>query len=230
MDASCLMRYIQPKSTTVHVEQGLRRKSGCRASLSSSIVSFCLGIVSRMWTFSRRSFCTVLFGRVEAVIACCTQPSLPDGTPVALPNPRQVIPRRAACCSPKHCPTNWTLALKSTLCALCSVPVKRKKVQKRCQFLLWLPKKVRWHFPSIHHTHKWSKNGLVKYKKSHNFLTLFAWMGLLSSTGSTEAAFTLYTTPMNAAKTTRSCMLCHKRRCWATVTVSGVDERLSRSN
>lgn len=38
-------------------------------------------------------------------------------------------------------------------------------------------------------------------------LTLFMWMGLLSSTGSTAAALTLNRTPIRAAKTTRSCML-----------------------
>lgn len=40
-----------------------------------------------------------------------------------------------------------------------------------------------------------------------NILTLFAWMGLLSSRGSTAAALTLNRTPMRAANTTRSCML-----------------------
>lgn len=62
---------------------------------------------------------------------------------------------------------------------------------------------------------------------NNNLLTLFKWMGLLSSTGSTAAALTLNTTPMRAANTTRSCMLWQECR-WltrATVTGAGGSQR-----
>lgn len=62
---------------------------------------------------------------------------------------------------------------------------------------------------------------------TNNLLTLFTWMGLLSSTGSTAAALTLNTTPMRAANTTRSCMLWQECR-WptrATVTGAGGSQR-----
>lgn len=62
---------------------------------------------------------------------------------------------------------------------------------------------------------------------TNNLLTLFTWLRLLSSTGSTAAALTLNTTPMRAANTTRSCMLWRECR-WptrATVTGAGGSQR-----
>lgn len=56
----------------------------------------------------------------------------------------------------------------------------------------------------------------INYNKNNaTLLTLFTWMGLLSSTGSTAAALTLNRTPMRAANTTRSCMLWQEYR-WLT--------------
>lgn len=52
-------------------------------------------------------------------------------------------------------------------------------------------------------------------------LTLFAWMGLLSSTGSTAAALTLNRTPMRAANTSRSCILWQECRWRTRATVTG---------
>lgn len=51
-------------------------------------------------------------------------------------------------------------------------------------------------------------------------LTLFTWIGLLSSTGSAAAALTLNRTPMRAANTTRSCMLWQECKCRTRATVT----------
>lgn len=88
-----------------------------------------LGTVSRRWKFSRRSFYRGLCGHAEAVIACCRQPSPPDGTPAAPQDPRVLLPP-AACWCPELHPTSQTPASGSTLCALCSAPVQKKKRKK----------------------------------------------------------------------------------------------------
>lgn len=80
--------------------------------------------VSKRWKFSRRSFYRALCGRAEAVIAGCTPPSPPDGTPAAPRNPRVPLPP-AACWRPRLRLTSRTPASGSAPCALCSAPVHK---------------------------------------------------------------------------------------------------------